>query len=486
MERESFGVGESDASSSVPNAQTVERAEKRCQALSDRVHDLPLSRMTNSCKRTLLRLINAELRFLSRLPDSSHATSVNIGYIEAVVHILQQPFITGVSRVCKGVPLSGHYKGSKASSHPKGAHVDIVCTAGRSPVWFLVSDRNPKYISWSGSNRNKGLGIRLKEVVEAAYSTLALKPEFIVLFFSNGIDQFTVRKLKDDFGASEVGREGGDIFEEVEEDWVYITGGIRQLGNFTDTESCREYQGSRVFQIKINCIVNADSLLDINNIDQIVEESKSDFSEITSGASSNDRFSSVISAMRSSSEDFVDADDHLMLDKVLINFDTTALVALVSGISNGDTDRLLRAPDSALKERFKGNVKFIMEQVNSEIQNPLLEVVRDLIRGKCGIISETVHSEFKELVSMYGGPNEKARADALLKRLLIVPDHPSERMMSLPTTRKIALKNKFIFGTGDHWKAPTLTANTGFVRAIFQTGMSLLTLEHSPRALTGD
>ncbi|KAI3982808.1 hypothetical protein MKX01_010291 [Papaver californicum] len=103
-----------------------------------------------------------------------------------------------------------------------------------------------------------------------------------------------------------------------------------------------------------------------------------------------------------------------------------------------------------------------------------------------GMICETVHSEFKELVSVCGGANERLRADQLLKHLSIVPDAPSVRMMGLPTTRKIAAKNKVVFGTGDYWRAPTLTANMGFLRAISQTGMSLLTLEHRPRALTGD
>ncbi|XP_068646043.1 uncharacterized protein [Aristolochia californica] len=482
MDRKRF---DSDADSrSVPSNHTVDRAKERCQAQLNRVHDLSLSRVTDSCKQTLLRLINAELKFLSRLQDSSAAISVNIGYIESVVHILQQPFITGVSRVCKEVPFSGHDREEKAS-HPKGAHVDIVCTAGRSPVWFLVSDRNPKYISWLDSRRNKGLGIRVKEVLKAAYSTSALKPEFILLFFSNGIDEAIARKLKDEFGASEVGHEENNIVEEMEEDWVYVTTRGRTLAGFTDTDSCRVYHGSRVFQIKIDYIENTDHLLDVNHRDRCVGESKSEFSESQSGVFSNDRFLSITSVIRSSSKDLVDAVPHLMLGEVT-NFDTTALVALVSGISNGGTDKLLTAADSALRERFKGNVKFIMEQVKSELQNPLLVVMKDLIHGKYGIICETVYSEFKELVSLYGGPNEKARADQLLKRLQVVPDRPSERMMGLPTTRKIALKSKIIFGTGDHWRAPTLTANTGFVRAISQTGMSLSTLEHRPRALTGD
>lgn len=48
------------------------------------------------------------------------------------------------------------------------------------------------------------------------------------------------------------------------------------------------------------------------------------------------------------------------------------------------------------------------------------------------------------------------------------------------------MKNKIVFGTGDYWQAPTLTANMAFVRAISQTGMSLFAIGHRPRALTGD
>ena len=47
------------------------------------------------------------------------------------------------------------------------------------------------------------------------------------------------------------------------------------------------------------------------------------------------------------------------------------------------------------------------------------------------------------------------------------------------------MKNKVVFGTGDHWHAPTLTANMGFVRAVSQSGMPLLTIKHRPRALIG-
>uniref|UniRef100_A0A7N0VAA8 DUF1308 domain-containing protein n=1 Tax=Kalanchoe fedtschenkoi TaxID=63787 RepID=A0A7N0VAA8_KALFE len=136
--------------------------------------------------------------------------------------------------------------------------------------------------------------------------------------------------------------------------------------------------------------------------------------------------------------------------------------------------------------RFKSNYDFVIAQIRSEIQSPLLLDLIGTLSGKRGIICHTVFMEFKELVLMCGGKMERLRADKLLSHLMIGPDHPSERVLGLPTTRKLALKNKIIFGTSDYWRSPTLTANMAFFRAVSQTGMSLHALEHRPRALIGD
>ncbi|XP_045810698.1 UPF0415 protein C7orf25 homolog [Trifolium pratense] len=197
-----------------------------------------------------------------------------------------------------------------------------------------------------------------------------------------------------------------------------------------------------------------------------------------------DTFCSVITGMKLSSLDDKNSvsteSRNLLAGSDLVNFDTTALIAFVSGISNGGTEKLLATPESDLRQRFKGNFDFVIGQIISELQNPIHVEFGKVLCGKHGIICESVLSEFKELVLMCGGPNEKLRANK------VVPDTPSERMMGLPTTRKLALKNKILFGTGDHYHAPTLAANMAFVRAVSQTGMSLSSIEHRPRALTGD
>lgn len=54
----------------------------------------------------------------------------------------------------------------------------------------------------------------------------------------------------------------------------------------------------------------------------------------------------------------------------------------------------------------------------SEIENPIHVDLSCILSGKRGIICESVCLEFKDLVAMCGGPNEKLRADHLLEKLM--------------------------------------------------------------------
>ena len=60
----------------------------------------------------------------------------------------------------------------------------------------------------------------------------------------------------------------------------------------------------------------------------------------------------------------------------------------------------------------------IVYQVMSEIQNPIHMELSSVLSGKRGIICQSVCLEFKELVMMCGGPNEKLRAEQLLRSLM--------------------------------------------------------------------
>ncbi|KAG0488507.1 hypothetical protein HPP92_007318 [Vanilla planifolia] len=414
-------------------------AKQRCLSLQDRIQSLPSSKLSAPAKVTLLRLLHAELRFLSRILSPSTPVTSNVGYFESIVTVLLHPALCHASRLCKPLPSSA-------------THVDIVCTFDRFPSWFLVSDSNPSRISWSG-----GLRARVERVLHVARSTMvALKPSSLFLVFSRGLPDGVASAIGFQFGAVEVSPHANGVFFEgleLEEGWVSV-------GSW-------EMKGSRWFEIKIP----GDNLDCSEKIPIIANALNRE--EVECG---NDPFGELISLLKQGGMESVD----------VINFDTTALIAMVSGISNGGAGRLLRAPEIEMIQRFKGNYKFVIAQVNSELEKPILSEIKTAVEGKNGIICDTVYLEFKELICMCGGTFEKSRADQLLKNITVVPDKPSARVASLPSTRKISTKNKVVFGTGDYWNAPTLTANLGFVRAIYQAGMSLLTIEHRPRALTGD
>lgn len=64
------------------------------------------------------------------------------------------------------------------------------------------------------------------------------------------------------------------------------------------------------------------------------------------------------------------------------------------------------------------NLFFLAFQAQSELQSPILLELAKVVDGKQCIICETVNSEFREIVSMCGGPQEKTRAKLLLKQLM--------------------------------------------------------------------
>jgi hypothetical protein len=57
-------------------------------------------------------------------------------------------------------------------------------------------------------------------------------------------------------------------------------------------------------------------------------------------------------------------------------------------------------------------------QAQSELQSPIFVELGKAVDGKKCVICEAVNSEFSEIVSMCGGPEEKTRASQLLKKLM--------------------------------------------------------------------
>ncbi|KAF0906538.1 hypothetical protein E2562_011518 [Oryza meyeriana var. granulata] len=423
----------------------VELARARCRELHDRVAASP-SLPRQPALRSLLRLVATELRFLdSSRPESDQGArrplSSNLPHLAALHHLLAHPAVRCPSRLA---PLPG---------------VDFACAFRSRVSWALISARNPSRLAWAPAT--DGLRARVAAVLDSARGAPpATRPEKLLLVFARGIGADPARGLLEEFGAVEIDLLVdfvGEADHDEEEGWVSVS--------LRPNEDMRNF---RAFEIDVaGCggeMLSAPPPPPLPSPEMEVDED--------SGESLDGEFSIFVGKMNIGSRE-------------LMNLDTTALVAIVSGISNGGVGKLMSTPEAETRARFKCNYKFVMDQAHSELQSPILVELGNAVDGKKCIVCETVNSEFKEIVTMCGGPKEKTRASQLLKQLIVVPDSPSARMMDLPTTRKLAMKNKVVFGTGDHWRAPTLTANMGFVRAVSQSGMPLLTIEHRPRALIG-
>lgn len=414
----------------------LELARARCGALHGHLAASPeLPRQPALC--SLLRLVDAELRFLSSLPPApSRATplSSNLPHLAALHLLLTHPAVRSPSRLS---PLPG---------------VDFACAFRGRPAWALISASNPARLAWAPH----GGRARVATVLDAARGAPpAKRPEKLLLAFSRGVGVDIALGLMEEFGAVET-----DLLEEFIDDsdneggWIAVS--------FKPSQELRRF---RAFEIDV---VEGPGEVLLPPEAAVTEGSGDE--EVPLGFEG--AFGAFVGKiLRESNE--------------LVNLDTTALVAIVSGISNGGVGRLMAVPESETRARFKCNYNFVIDQAQSELQFPILIELGEAVEGKQCIICETVSSEFNGIISMCGGHEEKSRSRHLLKQLKIVRDSPSARMMDLPTTRKLAMKNKIVFGTGDHWRAPTLTANMGFVRAVSQSGMPLLTIEHRPRALIG-
>jgi hypothetical protein len=169
----------------------------------------------------------------------------------------------------------------------------------------------------------------------------------------------------------------------------------------------------------------------------------------------------------------------------LVNLDTTALVALVSELTNCGARALKQMTSEEREKQFPSMAKFVVDQAQSELERPLLPEFQEILLHRLPIISEYVLDEFRSIVLANGGTCENQRAEELLGCLKVVPTMASVRVNALGETGKIKPRHKLVFGTGDFWQAPTLTANMGFVRAVHQTGMALAIIQHRPCALMG-
>ena len=159
-------------------------------------------------------------------------------------------------------------------------------------------------------------------------------------------------------------------------------------------------------------------------------------------------------------------------DAATLNLDISAMMAYVSSVTNG-----------CANYKFKEHI--LTEQARQERNSPVKQQLESVFLGKKLISCQSAVDDFMTIVDTVGGEKEKLRAKDLVEnKLSIVPDVISEEVANLKLSDQIKDRSKIIFGTGDHMKIVTVTANKGFVRAAQSQGLTLPVVLHESRALT--
>ncbi|XP_044150178.1 UPF0415 protein C7orf25 homolog isoform X1 [Bufo gargarizans] len=154
-----------------------------------------------------------------------------------------------------------------------------------------------------------------------------------------------------------------------------------------------------------------------------------------------------------------------------VNLDITTLITYVSALSHGGCHFIFKE-------------KVLTEQAAQERQEKVLPLLDSFMEGKELFACECAVRDFQSILETLGGAHERERAAALIQRINVVPDQPSERALKLCSSSKINSRSVSIFGTGDSLRAITMTANSGFVRAANNQGVKFSVFIHQPRALT--
>ncbi|KAG0559089.1 hypothetical protein KC19_10G078300 [Ceratodon purpureus] len=498
----------------------VRELQRRGAALWTALSRLPPCALTADCRARLLKAVQAECRFVDRLAGrggsgvaDAHLSSSNFGHLEGILYVLQNQSwrVAGATAALKSFQACSLSESEKEKEGGVGdgkddvspvssfardvndavgsvAHVDLVCTLLGEAVWVVVINSSAQNRLWFDKKKRKGIHTRLASLLHVASLGSVVQPSAIVLLVRDGFDSRIEQHLREEFQASKMSESGlGPRLEEellstsncdVEEvedgEWVNIHISSSEIRHWT-SYWIRVQPETQIRDTK--CIENLESkhVLAAGNFQG---ENSEDASFIIGSSSCW----AAIAMLQAKHEEF----DKLQHERKILNMDTTALVAIVSELTNGGAQQLLNMSSEEREKRFPGMAKFVYEQALVELDEPFMPQFERILSDKLPVICEYVYDEFTSIILTNGGPREKQRAQILLSQLKVLPNLSSSRVDALPVTGKIKPRHKLVFGSGDFLQAPTVTANMSFVRAVQQQGMALAIIQHQPCALTGD
>uniref|UniRef100_A0A915AQH5 DUF1308 domain-containing protein n=1 Tax=Parascaris univalens TaxID=6257 RepID=A0A915AQH5_PARUN len=155
-----------------------------------------------------------------------------------------------------------------------------------------------------------------------------------------------------------------------------------------------------------------------------------------------------------------------------VNLDVTAIFALISSLTH----------PGGCGYHFESSL--LNAQAALERKKPALAPLLKVIEGKKLIICRSAYDSVQSILSTVAGPEEKKRAKSLFENVEVVDDKLTERAAKLRISDKISPRSKIIFGSGDYYKAVTISANRHFVSAASHQGIHFAVILHESRALS--
>ncbi|KAJ1369366.1 hypothetical protein KIN20_030806 [Parelaphostrongylus tenuis] len=155
-----------------------------------------------------------------------------------------------------------------------------------------------------------------------------------------------------------------------------------------------------------------------------------------------------------------------------VNLDVSAVFVLISNLTH----------EHGTDHKFDSTL--LTQQAEMEKRNPARKQLLSQIEGRELIICRTAYDSVRDILSTVGGDSEKKRMEELFENVRLVDDAVSERASTLKHSDRINQRSMIIFGSGDHYRAVTATANKHFVSSAYHQGVSFDVILHESRALS--
>lgn len=263
-----------------------------------------------------------------------------------------------------------------------GAHVDLICTLFGEAVWVVVVNSSVHNRLWLDKGKRKGLQTRIRTLLHAASLSKVAQPSAIVLVVRDGLDRSMEQQVKDEFSAVLVSSDGSIsqlqdhlspnttlYFQEVEDgNWVNIdvSSNLKQWTSYWIQMTSLGQMSTPLHSSSHDSTWDLASkhVRTVNSHQEVSDEGTNGSVKLTSNI-----FEHSIWSFIKSLQGRYEVYDELQRQGQIVNLDTTALVALVSELTNGGAEQLAQMSSDEMERRFPKMAKFVYEQVGFHLQS---------------------------------------------------------------------------------------------------------------------